>query len=496
MKVIAQETFIYDEQRDAVECWLVVVKKDFVKTNFTHSGYQGRVVKQESVIKDIIHNFKPDLMIGHSGSFQGLPIIDYQGQVLVGNHRAEALKEMNRAQYKAVSQNFKKTHGFSLKYDEIPVRMVGKSASKEILQTIAFISNKGRECTLGEKVITATEQYAQQIEKLPVCIIADNVNALAHAVAFKLDKQNHGLNSFDANYALFCHIAKESKEELIQAFDRIQRRDAKTSANIQQMLVMNAGLFYNLSQNKHISFNLCKYLARAVSMLSIKKGTKTQNCASLAKTIYDFQIMSSESKKAKLALDPDFVEYVKANAFAISLLKFLEQNNASEALFEFLSEFLPTLEQKLAPSLMSAGKSLREATIYDALILFLSQGRINSEVSILCEKILWLEQYELGNVVENTKILPSVAKTTKVEKQTKKTESKFALQVKDIMLKQFGNIKQKQGMNCLPIYQPRNKVNLKEHSSAIIQALQDKIKGLQKVDFIQSGRCLECYYIA
>ncbi|EAJ4318410.1 DUF3519 domain-containing protein, partial [Campylobacter upsaliensis] len=72
-----------------------IVNKDDIKPTFTLSKTQFRSQKQEDLIKKIKENFNPDLLVNIRGDLKkGNPIITKQGEVISGNHRAAALKEL------------------------------------------------------------------------------------------------------------------------------------------------------------------------------------------------------------------------------------------------------------------------------------------------------------------------------------------------------------------------------------------------------------------
>ncbi|EAK6956188.1 DUF3519 domain-containing protein, partial [Campylobacter upsaliensis] len=72
-----------------------IVNKDDIKPTFTLSKTQFRSQKQEDLIKKIKENFNPDLLVNIRGDLKkGNPIITKEGEVISGNHRAAALKEL------------------------------------------------------------------------------------------------------------------------------------------------------------------------------------------------------------------------------------------------------------------------------------------------------------------------------------------------------------------------------------------------------------------
>ena len=173
-KPIRDTSIVLNDETAPFEAEFVIVKLSDIKPNFDNSNTQGRLIKQESVIENIVNDFKPELIFYQEGGVNGVPIITRDGKVVSGNHRSEALKQIFNAQThnaetarEAYKKNAKDFLGVELENDEIIVRRVKENMSdKQILQ-LAFSSNIGRESTMGEKALSTLSLYRQNIATLP-----------------------------------------------------------------------------------------------------------------------------------------------------------------------------------------------------------------------------------------------------------------------------------------------------------------------------------------
>lgn len=385
---------VYNDQKEAVECYIAVVSKDSVHPRFDKGGTQGRIKKQDNVIKDIVMNFNDNLIFGHNGSFQGLPVITQNGDVVIGNHRAEAFKLMESD---LLREKYEKYFNCKIDNDCMIVRLLPSDIEYDIVREMAYISNIGRESTYGEKVLTNYSKYAENIASLPKYIDSENVDELQCMVARFLDKQSNGLELFETNLSLFCSVAGVDSDNrgIMEAIDAIHTRDPQKAKKIKDALIANAGNFYNISKSDRIpQIQIGKYITKAVFSIANSQGTKTKNFATLNQRIRGFLDLTEEGKKLSLSLNDNFFDDIKASVLGLSILKFVEQENPSQAFYLFLSNFLNTLEINLQPTFFKEGKPLKEANIYDALELFVSQGHITKESSMLVENMKELQDYE------------------------------------------------------------------------------------------------------
>lgn len=67
----------------------VVVKKSDLKERFEKGGLQPRTKYDGVMVEKAIKDFSPDEMLKPQGTFEGIPVITKDGQVLAGNHRTK-----------------------------------------------------------------------------------------------------------------------------------------------------------------------------------------------------------------------------------------------------------------------------------------------------------------------------------------------------------------------------------------------------------------------
>lgn len=391
---IKDSHIIYNESKPAVLSHIAKVSKESVAPRFEKGDTQGRIEKQLNVISSIRDNFNSELMFGHEGSFQGIPIITYDGRVVSGNHRAEAIKTMQDECATRYISEVAKHYGISISKDEMIVRLLPQGTADDVIKEMAYISNVGRESTLGERALINNVRYADGLASLPKYIQSESIDELQCIVARHLDKASNGLNIFDANLALFCDVVGIDTEGngIMESFDKIHNRDPEVSKKLKDLLVGNAGALWNIKNDDRVrNIELDKYLGRAVQVLAGTKGNKLQNAEALNKEIQSFLELTDAGRESALALAPTLLDDFKAFALATALLKFVWQENPAGAFYDFLKDFIEILDNIVSPSLISEGKPLYEANIFDTVKIFLAQGRMNSVVS---ESISLMERLE------------------------------------------------------------------------------------------------------
>lgn len=392
---IKDSHIIYNESKPAVLSHIAKVSKESVAPRFEKGDTQGRIEKQLNVISSIRDNFNSELMFGHEGSFQGIPIITYDGRVVSGNHRAEAIKTMQDECATRYISEVARHYGISISKDEMIVRLLPQGTADDVIKEMAYISNVGRESTLGERALINNVRYADGIASLPKYIQSESVDELQCIVARHLDKASNGLNIFDANLALFCDVVGIDTEGkgIMESFDKIHKRDPEISKKLKDLLVGNAGALWNIKNDDRVrNIELDKYLGRAVQVLAGTKGNKLQNAEALNKEIQSFLELTDAGRESALTLAPTLLDDFKAFALATALLKFVWQENPAGAFYDFLKDFIEILDNIVSPSLISEGKPLYEANIFDTIKIFLAQGKVNVVVSNTIKLMDKLEQ--------------------------------------------------------------------------------------------------------
>ena len=425
-KPIRDTSIVLSDELPPFEAEFAVVRLSDIKPNFDNSNTQGRLIKQESVIANIVNDFKPELMFYQEGGVNGVPIITRDGKVVSGNHRSEALKQIidshnnatqaAREQYKKSAKEFL---GVELQDNEIIVRRLKENMSdKQILQ-LAFSSNIGRESTMGEKALSTLSLYRQNIATLPKVLQSENVNELKSLVAKHIDKQGNGLNTFDTNLALLTSLARNGKNSnILQSLDSI-KGNSEYKNKIINMYVDNAGSFYNLANNpsfKNLEFR--DILSDSIYYTAKQNPTRQLDYEYLIQEIESFLNLAKdkEALQQALQLDSNKVQNLTAQAFGLALAKFSRQENPSSALYEALKQAPKALELATQPTFFTQGKALSEVDIYDFLEYLINQGQITQSQSVLSSLMPRLR--ELRESIANPQ-----SSVSKVESAPQKVDS-------------------------------------------------------------------------
>lgn len=370
---ISDTKIIINDNTAPFKAEFIIAKKDDIKPNFERTGTQGRSERQDKVIESIQSDFKPHLIFEQMGGFEGLPIILKDGQVIAGNHRAQAIKGLtgeNLARYK---QAAKEKFGVDLKDDEVIVRLVKDGDEKELIN-LAFMSNVGRESNLGEKALANLAKYDSQIQTLPNHINADSVFELESQVAKALDTQGNGLNVFDTNLALFSRLAKSTQNaNILDSLNALKNLSQDEKEKVLRMFVSNAGEFHNLAKDTELkSLNLNNYLADAL-IVAAKNVDSTTRAANYAKLLDDIITMQASAKE-QLKIDPFLFENFKSKALGYALARFARLENPSAKLFEFLKASKADLENLYTGNIFESNKAISDIDIYDFLKHAINSG--------------------------------------------------------------------------------------------------------------------------
>lgn len=370
---ISDTKIIINDNTAPFKAEFIIAKKDDIKPNFERTGTQGRSERQDKVIESIQSDFKPHLIFEQMGGFEGLPIVLKDGQVIAGNHRAQAIKGLtgeNLARYK---QAAKEKFGIDLKDDEVIVRLVKDGDEKELIN-LAFMSNVGRESNIGEKALASLAKYESNMQNLPNHINADSVFELENQVAKALDTQGNGLNVFDTNLALFSRLAKNSSNtDILESLNTLKSLSQDEKEKVLRMFVSNAGEFHNLAKDTELkSLNLNDYLADALIIAAKNVDEKTRK-ANFQSLFSDIQTMLASAKE-QLKIDPFLFENFKSKALGYALARFARLENPAGKLFEFLKASKAELENLYTGGLFDTNKAISDIDIYDFLKHAINSG--------------------------------------------------------------------------------------------------------------------------
>ncbi|WP_066389541.1 PBECR2 nuclease fold domain-containing protein [Helicobacter himalayensis] len=411
------------------EASFAIVNLDDIKPNFTKSNTQGRVVKQEAVIKSIINDFKPELLFFREGGVDGLPIITQDGLVISGNHRSQAIREiLSDSTYSLQAEAYKEATkdflGVELQEGQAVVRVIKDNVRDDDILKLAFASNVGRESTMGEKALSNLSLYKDRIKSLPDNIESQDVEELKSLVAKHIDVQSKGLDTFNANLALLSNLAKNTENtDIIGALDSI-KGDSELRVKIINMFVDNAGSFHNLTHSKILQdLELREHLANAIGFVGRAEESRAQDFAYLNREIDGFLSLSNEGKESAFLLDSNKINNLTAQALGLSLAKFSRQENPSGVLYEVLKDAPKELEKLTQPTLFGDGKALSEVNIYDFIEYLISTGQASSESSNLIKNLRALEAYAKANPHKVKSFTNEPAPKTQAETTTPDTSA-------------------------------------------------------------------------
>lgn len=395
------------------KCHFDIVSKMLVKTNFNNSHYQCREVKQEAVIENIKKDFRGYLIFDNC-SVNGLPVLDKNYNVIIGNHRAEAMRTMDEAQYQKVQESCKEYFDIDLLFGTMPVRILAEDIDFNEIYGISKESNIDRESTFGEKAINNEAKFNEQIKNLPEYITAETIDDMQVIVAHRLGDSN-GLNVFDCNLALLTYMLGDDKE-ILDCFNGIRSKGLTQANKVRDMLIANAGAIWNLIHDKRLShIDLRGSIKGAIKSLSFTHSNRSTSDQALLKDLEDFLAMTNDSKNLILNADPDYLNDFVYACIGNSLSKFLEQQNPKGACFEFLQSLADRIVEDNSANLVNPNASVSDIGIYEVLPYFINNGRVAYIQTQLCENFAKLKNLNTKGVKMEKEIVENVAEMPKAE---------------------------------------------------------------------------------
>lgn len=357
------------------KCVCVELNKDLIKTNFNNTDYQCREVKQESVIESIKADFKGYLIFDNC-SVDGLPVVDKSLNVVIGNHRAEALKTMSQEQFKKVQESYKEYFGKDLHFDNIPVRIIVEDINFEELYEASKVSNINRENTFGEKAINNESKYKEELKKLPNFLCAESVDEMEQVVYNRLSGDSSGLNVMDCNLALLTNLLGNDKQTM-ECFEAMRHKGIVGANKIRDMLISNAGALHNLINDERLShLNFKELFAGAIRSMSMTHTNRLISDTALLQDLNEYLSLTPECKEVLCEANPKYqTEFVYA-CIGNALSKFLEQQNPSGVFFEFISTLPDRLVEDYSSNLLNPNASVKDIDMYDVLPYFINNGRV------------------------------------------------------------------------------------------------------------------------
>ena len=337
-----------------------IVNKDDIKPSFELSKTQYRSEKQEELIEKIKNEFNPDLLVNIRGDLKkGNPIITKQGEVISGNHRAAALKELKGENLAKYQNAVKEAFGVELKENEMLVRVADTSEAE--IRRFSAASNEGLENNLGEQGVSLFAKYQDKIKALKMAkrpFVADDVYNLKYLVNKALGETSITKEN-DTSKALFASLARGRNNTILKALNELEKENLEQVSKVANMFFDNAGAFYNLTHDLDMPKmqNLQNYFSDVLVSAARADYTRAEDFTRLNEDIRAF--LDSGDKNAMLKLSPNLVSDLLAKAMGAGFARFARLENPSASLYEFLNGLKKDLLEKGAPDLFSGGKGIK-----------------------------------------------------------------------------------------------------------------------------------------
>ncbi|MDL0104305.1 PBECR2 nuclease fold domain-containing protein [Campylobacter felis] len=339
-----------------------VVKKEDLKPTFTLSKTQYRSEKQEELIEKIKNEFNSDLLVNIRGDLKnGNPIVTQNGEVLSGNHRVAALKELEGENLSKYQKAVKEAFGVELKENEMLVRVVSDDTSEAEIKRFAAASNEGLENNLGEQGVSLFAKYQDKIKALKMAkrpFVADDVYNLKYLVNKALGETSITKEN-DTSKALFASLARGRNNTILKALNELEKENLEQVSKVANMFFDNAGAFYNLTHDLDLPKmqNLQNYFSDVLVSAAKADYTRAEDFTKLNEDIRAF--LDSADKEAMLKLSPNLVSDLLTKAMGAGFARFARLENPSASLFDFLNGLKEELIEKGAPDLFSGGKGVK-----------------------------------------------------------------------------------------------------------------------------------------
>ncbi|EGK8125300.1 hypothetical protein IO368_000364 [Campylobacter upsaliensis] len=413
-----------------------IVNKDDIKPSFTLSKTQFRSQKQEDLIKKIKENFNPDLLVNIRGDLKkGNPIITKEGEVISGNHRAAALKELEGENLAKYQNAVKEAFGVELKENEMLVRVADTSEAE--IRRFSAASNEGLENNLGEQGVSLFAKYQDKIKALKEAkkpFVADDVYNLKYLVNKALGESSITKEN-DTSKALFASLAKGRNNTILKALNELEKENLEQVNKVANMFFDNAGAFYNLTHDLDLPKmqNLQNYFSDVLVSAAKADFTRAEDFARLNEDIRAF--LDSGDKNAMLKLSPNLVSDLLAKAMGAGFARFARLENPSASLYEFLNGLKAELIEKGMPDLFSGGKGIKlnERDEFDFAKELILKGQDSEEKFRLYQNLEELKAW--SGEQKNTKLNTALKALDEVD------ESKLSEDQKELLRLFKGEIK-------------------------------------------------------
>ncbi|WP_219350128.1 DEAD/DEAH box helicase family protein [Helicobacter sp. 11S02596-1] len=257
-KTIGEQHIIDDRLHIDEKMALKLIDRDLLKPNFNFgTGTQLRLDDNSHMIRNIQEDFDPRMHFDKRGGFNGTPVVSIYGDVIAGNHRLQAIQNMNPAQYTHYKEELIKRYPEAKAMENpILVRLL-ESGDNETIMRMAKVSNESRVRLEGEKQLIAMEQYKPFLDQLPPKL--ESTADLMQHIGSK--------ERIEAQRALLAYLNKDIPFA-ISEYEKAHRG----AGDFARIFNENAYLLHNLknyaNNNEMPAFNLTSLIPRAIRRLN------------------------------------------------------------------------------------------------------------------------------------------------------------------------------------------------------------------------------------
>ncbi|WP_238759057.1 DUF3519 domain-containing protein [Helicobacter pylori] len=378
----------------------VIVNKSDLKPNFKNTGTQTRTAVDSKKVEEIAKRFDPKLIIGR-GSFDDLPIILPDGQVIAGNHRIQGMLNFNAESRKKYEQALKENFNISLKPNELLVRMPEQELNDKEIFKLASKSNENRANSFSDTLLSAMSSYNDKLKHLPPQFESDSVENLANQVARVLERDakipSH-TQVENANLSLLSHYARNTpNNSFLEVFDNAYKNlDREQFKAFKEMFAHNSANFHNLNNDTTIkNFTISPYLTDALdtSAKMLESGNRADNFSKLAHDI-DYLINSTDENgmNAFIKENKDAYNSVISQLLGSSFARFLRLENPSAQFYEFLVKAKDQMIENAVDIFKGTSKPISQINIFDFIKYGIESGKSSKESRELLDLLPELEK--------------------------------------------------------------------------------------------------------
>ncbi|WP_258219788.1 DUF3519 domain-containing protein [Helicobacter pylori] len=378
----------------------VIVNKSDLKPNFKNTGTQTRTAVDSKKVEEIAKRFDPKLIIGR-GSFDDLPIILTDGQVISGNHRIQGMLNFNAESRKKYEQALKENFNIKLKPNELLVRMPEQELNDKEILKLASKSNENRANSFSDMLLSAMSSYNDKLKHLPPQFESDSVENLANQVARVLERDSKIQSQTqveNANLSLLSHYARNTpNNSFLEVFDNAHKNlDREQFKAFKEMFANNSANFHNLNNDTTIkNFTISPYLTDALDTTAkmLESGNRSDNFSKLVHDI-DYLVKSTDENgmNAFIKENKDAYNSVISQLLGSSFARFLRLENPSAQFYEFLVKAKDQMIENAADIFRGTSKPISQINIFDFIKYGIESGKSSKESRELINLLPELEK--------------------------------------------------------------------------------------------------------